>query len=191
MMSRVEATKSTRDSDVIRRLPIGAETQADGSTHFRVWAPRPSDVSLVLYEGTDVGRELPLDREGDGYRSLRVGDVAHGIRYRYRLDGALFADPASRFQPDGPFGPSQVVDPAQYLWSDATWRGRELRGQIAYELHVGTFTPAGTWRAAVERLPHLVKTGVTLVEVMPVSEFPGRFGCGYDGVFPYAPTRLY
>ena len=191
MMSRVEATKSTRDSDVIRRLPIGAETQADGSTHFRVWAPRPSDVSLVLYEGTDVGRELPLDREGDGYRSLRVGDVAHGIRYRYRLDGALFADPASRFQPDGPFGPSQVVDPAQYLWSDATWRGRELRGQIAYELHVGTFTPAGTWRAAVERLPHLVKTGVTLVEVMPVSEFPGRFGWGYDGVFPYAPTRLY
>src|SRR4030095_8086120 len=186
MMSRVEATKSTPDSDVIRRLPIGADTQADGSTHFRVWAPRPADVSVVLYEGADVGRELPLERESDGYRSLRVGHVSAGARYRYRLDGSLFADPASRFQPDGPFGPSQVVDPTGYRWSDASWRGADLRRQIAYELHVGTFTPAGSWLAAVERLPHLVKTGVTLVEVMPVSEFPGRFGWGYDGVFPYA-----
>src|SRR5262245_15296044 len=133
MMSRVEATKSTPGPDVIRRLPIGADTQTDGSTHFRVWAPRPSEVSLVLYEGADVGRELPLERDGDGYRSLRVGSVGHGTRYRYRLDGSLFADPASRFQPDGPFGPSQVVDPDAYRWSDTAWRGRDLRGQIVYE----------------------------------------------------------
>jgi maltooligosyltrehalose trehalohydrolase len=191
MMSRVEAAKSTSETDVIRRLPVGAETQPDGSTHFRVWAPRPSSVSLVLYEGGAVHEELSLEPEGDGYRSVRVGQVGDGAHYRYRLDGSLFADPASRYQPEGPFGPSQVVDPARFQWSDAGWRGAELHGQIVYELHVGTFTQTGTWRSAAERLPHLVTTGVSLVEVMPVAEFPGRFGWGYDGVLLYAPTRLY
>jgi maltooligosyltrehalose trehalohydrolase len=101
------------------------------------------------------------------------------------------ADPASRFQPEGPFGPSEVVDPARFAWSDASWRGVTMPGRVIYEMHVGTFTREGTWSGASARLPQLVETGINVIEVMPVSEFPGRFGWGYDGVFPYSPTRLY
>jgi len=165
--------------------------QPDGSTHFRVWAPHPLDVRLVIEHPVEGGREIPLDREEHGFYSIRVPDVEPGTRYRYRLDGRLFADPASRFQPDGPFGPSAVVDAAVFRWHDASWPGLSLNGQVLYELHIGTFTPEGTWRAAIERLGDLARLGVTAVEVMPVAEFPGRFGWGYDGVFPYAPTRLY
>jgi maltooligosyltrehalose trehalohydrolase len=178
-------------SRVARRLPVGADVQADGSTHFRVWAPRPRDVRLVIEDPAGGEREILLDRESDGFFSARVAGVGAGTRYRYRLDGGLFADPASRFQPDGPFGPSAVVDPTAYRWNDGSWRGITLRGQVLYELHIGTFTPDGSWRAAIERLGDLARLGVTTVEVMPVAEFPGRFGWGYDGVFPYAPTRLY
>ncbi len=178
-------------SRVARRLPAGADVQADGSTHFRVWAPRPREIRLVV-EGLRRGeREIPLDRESDGFFPARVPGVGAGTRYRFRLDGHLFADPASRFQPDGPFGPSEVVDAAAYRWSDSAWGGIALRGQVLYELHIGTFTPEGTWRAAIDRLGDLARLGVTTAEVMPIAEFPGRFGWGYDGVFPYAPTRLY
>jgi maltooligosyltrehalose trehalohydrolase len=174
-----------------RRLSVGADVQADGSTHFRVWAPRPRKIRLVIEDPVGGEREVFLDRESDGFVSARVSDVGVGTRYRYRLDSRLFADPASRFQPEGPFGPSEVVDPTAYQWKDRSWRGITLRGQVLYELHIGTFTPEGTWHAAVERLGDLARLGVTTVEVMPVAEFPGRFGWGYDGVFPYAPTRLY
>jgi maltooligosyltrehalose trehalohydrolase len=178
-------------SQVCRRLPVGAELQPDGSVHFRVWAPRPREVQLVLENAGRDWQEIRLDREGDGYFSALVPDVGAGRRYRYRLDGRLFADPVSRFQPDGPFGSSQVVDPASFRWRDTAWQGITLRGQVLYELHVGTFTREGTWQAAIERLPCVRSSGVTSVEVMPVADFPGRFGWGYDGVFPYAPTRLY
>jgi maltooligosyltrehalose trehalohydrolase len=178
-------------SRISRRLAIGADVQPDGSTHFRVWAPRPRDIRLVIEEGSAPGVEVALTPEGDGYFSARVPDVGAGARYRYRLDGELLADPASRFQPEGPFGPSHVVDPAQYAWKDRSWRGVTLEGQVFYELHLGTFTPEGTWAAAATRLPDVKAIGITTVEVMPVSEFPGRFGWGYDGVFPYAPCRIY
>jgi maltooligosyltrehalose trehalohydrolase len=176
---------------VSRRFPVGAELQPEGSVHFRVWAPRPRDLRLVIGDSARSHDEITLEPEGGGYFTALVPNVGAGRNYRYRLDGRLLADPASRYQPDGPFGPSQTVDPASYRWRDVSWKGITLPGQVLYELHVGTFTPEGTWRAAMEQLPHVREIGVTAVEIMPVSEFPGRFGWGYDGVFPYAPTRLY
>jgi maltooligosyltrehalose trehalohydrolase len=144
-----------------------------------------------VLEGSAGERDVPLDREEGGYFSISVAGIQPGQRYRYRLDDALVPDVTSRWQPDGPFGSSAVVDPSQFRWSDDVWRGVSLQGQIVYELHLGTFTPEGTWRAAMDRLPALAHLGVTMVEVMPVAEFPGRFGWGYDGVFPYAPSHLY
>src|SRR5262249_23107023 len=141
-----------------RRLPVGAETQSDGGVHFRVWAPRRRKVEVVLegMPGSRSGREqsaVELTPEGDSYFAGR-GDAAAGARYRYRLDGGgAFPDPASRFQPDGPHGPSQVVDPGSFHWSDAGWRGVSLEGQVLYEMHVGTFTREGTWEAAARELP--------------------------------------
>ena len=132
-----------------------------------------------------------LEREPHGYYSAWVPDAAVGDRYWYRIGDSDVPDPASRFQPEGPFGPSEIVDPRLFQWTDETWRGGKLRGQVLYEMHVGTFTPGGIWRSAIERLPQLADMGITTIEVMPIAEFPGRFGWGYDGVLLYAPTRLY
>src|SRR5687768_11844305 len=171
-----------------RRFPIGAEPTPEGGAHFRVWAPRRRRVEVVI-EG---GGSTELAPEGDGYFSGRVRDAVAGTRYRYRLDDAgSFPDPASRFQPDGPHGPSMVVDPARFRWSDGGWRGAPREGQVLYEMHVGTFTPAGSWEAAARELPELAALGITVIELMPVADFPGRFGWGYDGVDLFAPTRLY
>jgi maltooligosyltrehalose trehalohydrolase len=178
-------------SRISRRLAAGADVQADGSTAFRVWAPRARDVNLVIHPQSGPDVDVPLDRDPDGYLTAVVRDAGAGTRYRYRLDGKLFADPCSRFQPDGVSGPSEVVDPSRYRWTDRSWRGITIEGQVMYEMHLGTFTPEGTWRAAAERLPDVKAIGVTVVEVMPVAEFPGRFGWGYDGVFLYAPCQLY
>jgi maltooligosyltrehalose trehalohydrolase len=122
-----------------------------------------------------------------------VAEAQAGSLYGFRLDDEpkIYPDPASRFQPQGIHGPSEVVDPAQFAWSDQDWPGVELKGQILYELHLGTFTPEGTWAAAAGKLSHLRDLGVTVVEVMPVAEFDGQFGWGYDGVYWFAPTRLY
>ncbi len=137
-------------------------------------------------------RERSLEAEGNGYFSGFASDAAAGTRYRYRLDDEnAFPDPASRFQPEGPHGPSQVVDPDAFEWSDAQWRGPRLEGQVIYEMHVGTFTPEGTWQAASALLPQLAADGITTIELMPVADFCGRFGWGYDGVDLFAPTRLY
>ncbi len=173
-----------------RRLPVGAEVIGSG-VHFRVWAPRRERVEVVLESGGAAGTHA-LTAEADGYFAGLVTRAAAGDHYRYRLDGGdVFPDPASRFQPDGPHGPSQVVDPAVFAWTDNDWMGRSLPGQIIYELHVGTLTPEGTWAAAVEHLPALADLGITVLEVMPVADFPGKFGWGYDGVNLFAPTRLY
>ncbi|HEX2441964.1 MAG TPA: malto-oligosyltrehalose trehalohydrolase [Methylomirabilota bacterium] len=171
-----------------RRLPIGAEPTADGNAHFRVWAPHARTVEVV----TALGEPVPLTPEGDGYFSGLVTAAGPGTRYQYRLDrGPRLADPASRFQPEGVHGPSEVVDPCAFRWSDAGWAGMPASGHVVYEMHVGTFTPEGTWAAALCELPELAATGLTVLELMPVAEFPGRFGWGYDGVFLFAPTRLY
>jgi maltooligosyltrehalose trehalohydrolase len=139
------------------------------------------------------GRPFGLVPEGNGYFSGLVKAAAAGSLYRFRLDGegTGYPDPASRFQPQGVHGPSRVVDPGQFAWTDRDWRGVGREGQVIYELHVGTFTTEGTWAAAGRELPELAALGITVVEVMPVAEFPGRFGWGYDGVDLFAPTRLY
>jgi maltooligosyltrehalose trehalohydrolase len=133
-----------------------------------------------------------MSAQEGGYFACHMPDAAHGTRYRFQLDGAgLFPDPASRFQPEGPHGASQVVAPDAYDWHDAAWAGVQLRDTVLYEMHVGTFTGDGTWRAAERELPRLRDIGITCLEMMPVADFPGRFGWGYDGVDLFAPTRLY
>ena len=170
-----------------RRLPIGAEFQ-NGNASFRLWAPKWEQVEVLLHDTT---QKYPLKAEADGYFSAEIPGLSDGALYWYVVGGNRFPDPASRFQPDGPHGPSQLVDPTKFSWTDQAWKGSKLPGQVICEMHIGTFTPEGTWAAAIEKLPHLVRTGITLLEVMPVAEFPGRFGWGYDGTYFYAPTRLY
>jgi len=170
-----------------RRLPVGAEV-FDGRSHMRVWAPDRQSIAALLEDRS----EHALAGEGGGYFSGWVPGAA-GTLYRFRLDGGdrPFPDPASRYQPEGPHGPSQVVDPADFAWSDVHWRGVPLGQAVIYEMHVGSFTPEGTWAAAAVQLPDLAALGVTVIELMPVADFAGEFGWGYDGVDPFAPTRLY
>ena len=179
---------------VSRRYPVGVEVLPGDRVHARVWAPKCRRVTMEIEAvGKEGGRSVALEAESDGCFSALVEGVPVGSLYRFRLDGSgkLYPDPASRFQPDGPHGPSQVVDPRRFAWTDQGWKGRSIRGQAVYEMHVGTFTPEGTWDAAMRELPHLADLGVTVLELMPVAEFPGRFGWGYDGVDLFAPTRLY
>ena len=174
-----------------RRYPIGAEPIGQNETHFRVWAPKARTLDLVL---EDVAKPIfcPLTAEPGGYFS-GAASVSAGARYRLRVNGGekFYPDPASRLQPDGPHGPSCIVDPTKFQWSDAEWQGLKLEGQVIYEMHIGTFTKEGTWRAAAEQLPELARIGITTIEMMPVAEFPGRFGWGYDGVDLFAPSHLY
>jgi maltooligosyltrehalose trehalohydrolase len=149
---------------------------------------------LVIEDASGaVLSELPLQAEPDGYFSLLEPHAAPGMLYRYRLGDAAarFPDPVSRFQPFGPHGASQIVDPATFAWSDEQWRGAQLEGHVLYEMHVGTFTEEGTWLAALEYLPALVDVGITTIEMMPIAEFAGRWGWGYDGVNLFAPSHLY
>jgi maltooligosyltrehalose trehalohydrolase len=174
---------------VKRRLPIGAEL-ADRGVHFRVWAPAWKHVTLVLE--SPAQREVTLEPEAGGYHAAYVAGVTAGARYRYRLGTELYADPASRYQPDGPFGPSRIVDPNDSHWTDASWQGiPEPAKQVVYEMHVGTFTPEGTWAAAAKHLPFLRDVGITTIEMMPINEFAGHHGWGYDGVQWFAPFHHY
>ena len=174
-----------------RRLPVGAEYIGEGRTHVRVWAPCMGRVEVVREDGASTELE-PEDGEHAGYFSGEI-DAQPGDLYRFKPveDERLYPDPASRFQPQGPHGPSEVIDPASFSWTDAAWRGVSLEGQVVYELHIGTFTREGTWAATARELPELARVGITIVEVMPVAEFEGRFGWGYDGVDLYAPSHLY
>lgn len=164
--------------------------QPGGGTHFRVWAPDHACVGLE-WMGEEGWELRSMEAEPGGYFGLSVEEVGAGTLYRYRLESGVYPDPVSRYQPEGVHGPSQVVDPGAYQWRDAGWRGVCARGQVLYEMHVGTFTPEGTLASAARRIGHLRELGVTVVELMPLAEFAGRFGWGYDGVALYAPTRLY
>ncbi|MGV9535376.1 malto-oligosyltrehalose trehalohydrolase [Streptosporangium sandarakinum] len=154
---------------------------------FRVWAPTRERVELVLGE-----RRLPMRRSGDGWWERSVEEAGPGTDYAYSLDGGPpRPDPRSPYQPYGPHGPSRLVDHAAFGWTDDRWRGTPLPGAVLYELHVGTFSPAGTFDGAIEYLPHLAELGVDAVELMPVAEFSGGRGWGYDGVSLFAPHHAY
>ena len=168
-------------------MPFGAEMQGDGSVRFRLWAPSHAAISMEL-----GGRPIPMARMADGWHELVTREASAGTHYRFILpDGLRVPDPASRHQPEDVHGPSMVVDPTSHAWQDAAWRGRPWEEAVIYELHLGAFTPEGTFRAAIERLDHLVALGVTAIQIMPVAEFPGRRNWGYDGVMPFAPDGTY
>jgi maltooligosyltrehalose trehalohydrolase len=172
------------------RMTLGAQPEADGM-RFRVWAPTARSVDVIVY-GPSAERIEPLEPEGEGYFAGRVGEIGAGARYRYRLDGeATYPDPASRSQPEGVHGPSEVVDPDSYAWSEDAWEGREHEELVIYELHVGTFSPEGTFAGVVSRLDDLVELGVTAIEIMPVANFAGERNWGYDGVNLFAPATAY
>ncbi|MEX2273286.1 MAG: malto-oligosyltrehalose trehalohydrolase [Vicinamibacterales bacterium] len=170
----------------MRRHPVGAEVRR-GATSFRVWAPGARAVSLSL-----GGDDVEMAPDGGGYFRAEV-KVGAGQRYGFKLDGRddVLPDPASRFQPEGPHALSQTVDPAIFAWRHTAWTLGPMHQQVVYEMHIGTFTREGTWTSAAQKLPALKDIGITLLEVMPVAEFPGAFGWGYDGVQWFAPYHGY
>ncbi|MGB3736605.1 MAG: malto-oligosyltrehalose trehalohydrolase [Ilumatobacter sp.] len=173
---------------------LGA-TPVDGGTRFEVWAPHAERVTLVLDDG-EVAMQPPADHVEPTSASATWSTVASlvgaGDRYRFRIDdGEPLADPASRYQPDGVHGASEVVDTTAFDWTDDDWTGVELADTVLYELHVGTFTRDGTFDGVITQLPRLVELGVTTIELMPVNAFPGRRNWGYDGVFPFATQESY
>ncbi len=169
---------------------FGALPVRDG-VRFRLWASSATDVKLVLHDGRAAGMHQ-MPRDAEGVFDMIVDAAATGDRYGYRVDnGDVRPDPASRFQPDGVHGPSQVIDPLAFTWTDDRWRGRPPGDRILYELHIGTFTPEGTFDAAAAKLEALRDTGITFIEIMPVADFPGSRNWGYDAVCLFAPSRAY
>ncbi len=172
-------------------LPIGAQPDRLG-TRFRVWAANVPRVELLIYDGDAVSAQPEMQPQDDGYFEAYLAGVGAGTRYAYSLDGGdPRPDPASRFQPDGVHGPSQVVDPMIFDWTDDQWRGLPLEDAIFYEVHVGTATPEGTFDSLINRLDDIVSLGVTAVEIMPIADFPGSRNWGYDGVSLFAPANAY
>jgi maltooligosyltrehalose trehalohydrolase len=175
-----------------RKLPQGAE-MTDGGVHYRIWAPRVPSVAVQVFSepGADF-RKVNLLPEAHGYHSGSDPLGKAGDRYLIELgEGKVFPCPASRFQPDGVFGPSQVIDARTFAWTDQQWQRPPFRDLVIYELHVGTFTPEGTYRGAIGKLPEVRDLGVTAIELMPLADFPGAHNWGYDGVRLYAPARVY
>ena len=169
-------------------MPFGAEWLPGSGTRFRLWAPACQRVDLLV-EGQ---APRPMIGLAEGWRELLLDEAGPGTLYRFGLpDGMKVPDPASRFQPRDVHGPSEVIDPAGYRWTDADWNGRPWHEAVLYELHVGAFTPEGTFRAALGKLGHLASLGVNTIEIMPIADFPGRRNWGYDGVLPYAPDSSY
>jgi len=173
------------------KMPFGSEILADGNVLFRIWAPKAKCVDLCIK--VDQQETLyAMQAVGDGWFEFISASAGAGTLYRYRIDNHhAVADPAARFQPGDVHGYSQVVDPTQWLWQDCKWLGRPWEEAVIYELHVGSFTPEGTFRAAAAKLSYLQELGVTAIELMPIADFPGRFNWGYDGVLPYAPDSRY
>lgn len=170
-------------------MPFGAQYVADGQTLFQLWAPSAGRVDLCLEHV--AGTIEPMEPQADGwFRCTRA--VGRGTRYRFRINGELkIPDPVSRYQPDDVHGSSEVLDPCAFEWRDDGWRGRPWEETVLYELHVGTFSPAGTFDGVRVRLDYLVDLGVTAIELMPVADFPGARNWGYDGVLPFAPDACY
>ncbi len=184
--SSTQTNMQTETESSVKYPYLGA-TVEEGGVRFRVVSP-PSEKVEVVLEG---GESYAMTQEGDLFEAFVEG-VKAGTRYRYRFDGDNeFPDPASRFQPEGVHGPSEVVDPSTFEWSDGGWQGVPHKNLVFYELHVGTFTQEGTYNAAKEKLPYLKDLGITAVELLPVSDFPGERNWGYDPAAQYAPTHAY
>src|SRR5918992_3809195 len=167
-------------------MPFGAEVLSDGGVRFRLWAPGAKRVELVL-----ENKSSPM-KSAEGWFEHTDPQAGPGALYRYRIDGELLVpDPASRFQPRDVDGPSEVIDPHAFQWTDQGWSGRPWNEAVIYELHVGTFTPQGTYNGVKEKLSELANLGVTAIELMPLSDFAGRRNWGYDGVLPFAPDSAY
>jgi maltooligosyltrehalose trehalohydrolase len=168
-------------------MPFGAEVLDDGTVRFRLWSPKAQDVLVDLSSNS-----LPMSRLEDGWFELVTPEARPGTLYQFTIDRQhRVTDPASRYQPSGVHGPSQVVDPAAFIWEHDNWRGRPWEEAVIYELHVGTFSPEGTFGGAERKLNHLTALGITAIELMPLSSFAGRWNWGYDGVLPYAPADSY
>ena len=177
------------DYQPIRPSSVGATRLVDGSWSFVVWAPGRQDVQLHL---CDEQHLVKMEKDELGYHQAVVKNAKPGFKYTYRLDGSdERPDPASRFQPHGVHGPSMLVDVSSFDWTDSNWKGRGLDDSIFYELHVGTFTPEGTFAAIIPHLDELAELGVTTIELMPIAQFPGSRNWGYDGVYPYAVQKSY
>ena len=173
----------------MHRMPFGAELLPDGGVRFRLFAPAVEQVALAV-RGQE--RQMEMRALGDGWHECITEQVGAGTLYQFVLpDGTHVADPASRYQPEDVNGPSEVIAPGSYTWKDGAWTGRRWEEAVIYELHIGTFTPEGTFRAAIDKLDHLKELGVTVIEIMPVGDFSGSRGWGYDGVLWYAPDAAY
>jgi len=175
-------------------MPFGATYLGQDRTRFRLWAPGAAQVELALGLADDRQR-LPMQAAGDGWHEIEAGGAEPGTRYRFLLGSGdnrlLVPDPASRYNPDDVHGASEVIDPHAYAWRDHSWRGRPWEEAVIYELHLGAFTQEGSYAAAQKHLPELVALGITVIELMPLSDFPGRRNWGYDGVLPFAPDASY
>ena len=171
------------------RMPFGAQLQPDGLVQFRIWAPAANQVTLCL-DG-ERSTSLPFNPTQDGWFEITTEQATVGTKYSFQINGTKVPDPASRFQPGDVHGPSEVINPAAFDWTDSEWRGRPWEEAVIYELHVGTFTPEGTFRALEQKLDYLRDLGVTAIELMPVADFPGSRNWGYDGVLPFAPDSSY
>ncbi|MDD5328933.1 MAG: malto-oligosyltrehalose trehalohydrolase [Sulfuricella sp.] len=172
------------------QMPFGAEILQSGQVRFRLWAPAAREVALCL-EGADDAI-LPMAALPGGWFEIATGRAGPGSRYRFRIDGDIrVPDPASRFNPADVHGASEVIHPAEFDWRDGAWRGRPWEEAVFYELHVGAFSPSGTFAEVTERLDYLADLGITAVELMPVGDFPGARNWGYDGVLPFAPDHSY
>ena len=170
-------------------LPFGAEVQPDGRVRFRLWAPTAKTVAIVLPDQADA--PIALQALDGGWFEHAI-DCKPGTRYRFRIDDELnVPDPAARYAPDGLNGPSEVVDPNAYEWRESQWRGLPWHRAVVYELHVGTFTPEGTFAAIEPRLRELADLGINVIELLPIATFPGNRGWGYDGVLHFAPHPTY
>ncbi len=171
-------------------MPFGAQLLPGGGARFRLWAPGASRVELMIGSANDVA--TPMAALSEGWFEVVVAQAEAAKRYAFRIDGGLVVpDPASRSNPDDVHGASALIDPLAFDWPDADWRGRPWHEAVIYELHVGCFTPEGTFAAAIERLDDLAALGITAIELMPVADFPGRRNWGYDGVLPFAPDAAY
>lgn len=172
------------------RVPLGAIRQADGAWEFSVWAPGRQKVAVHLFGLRD--HFIPMNRDPFGYHQILVRDLEPKSRYLYQLDGLQeYPDPASRFQPEGVHGPSEMVDLAAFRWTDANWKAPRLDESIFYELHVGSLTDQGSLDGVCSHLAELADLGVTAIELMPVAQFPGSRNWGYDGVYPFAVQNSY